>query len=405
MTVRNNTMFILIGLFLLLLTSGCATQAVKCSSPEDNKEHHYVQGMEALEKEQFEGALSKFERSAFCDEKYSPAYSGMAIANAGIALKQKDPEYKKTKYNTALRQLDLAESLINTSEEKFTFYIAKIRVLTVTQGSSWLDKVIFVYNVGRKMDISENRLNYYQGKEAIDYFMGIAYFKGLEFSKASDAFKAVLDSKREGKWHAKADAMWKRLDKVVRAMAGITVGDVGKKIAMKDDINRGDLAALLIDELKLDKLFAGRIPVKSELKKMEAEFTPADILNHHFKDEIMTILKWKVRGLEPIYDTTTKASLFKPDEPLKRAEMALILEDVLIKLTGKDNLATAYFGNDKSPFPDIRPTSPIYNAVMNMTTRNIMEGDLSGEFRPDEPVTGADALLAIRVLKQTINIY
>jgi len=28
-------------------------------------------------------------------------------------------------------------------------------------------------------------------------------------------------------------------------------------------VSRGDLAALLIDEMKLDKLFAGRIPVRS----------------------------------------------------------------------------------------------------------------------------------------------
>ena len=50
-------------------------------------------------------------------------------------------------------------------------------------------------------------------------------------------------------------------------------------------------------------------------------------------------------------------------------------------------------------------TSPFYNAVMNMTTRGIMEGELSGEFRVGAPVDGAEALLAMRVLKQKMNIY
>jgi hypothetical protein len=94
-----------------------------------------------------------------------------------------------------------------------------------------------------------------------------------------------------------------------------------------------------------------------------------------------------------------------PKEPILRGEMALILEDVLIKLTGDDKLATAYFGQDKSPFPDVKPTSTFYNAVMNMTTRGIMEGELSGEFRIGEPVDGAEAILAMRVLKQRMNIY
>jgi hypothetical protein len=40
-----------------------------------------------------------------------------------------------------------------------------------------------------------------------------------------------------------------------------------------------------------------------------------------------------------------------------------------------------------------------------MTSRGIMEGDLSGEFRIAEPVDGAEAILAIRMLQQKINIY
>jgi len=138
---------------------------------------------------------------------------------------------------------------------------------------------------------------------------------------------------------------------------------------------------------------------------MKAEFTPADVLTHPFRDEVLTILKWKVRGMEPKFDQTTKAYLFKPDDKVQRGEMAFILEDVLIKLTGNEKLATAYFGQDRSPFPDVKSTSPYYNAVLNMTSRGIMEGDLSGEFRVNQPVDGAEAILAIRMLQQKINIY
>jgi hypothetical protein len=138
---------------------------------------------------------------------------------------------------------------------------------------------------------------------------------------------------------------------------------------------------------------------------MQPEFTPADMLGNPFKEEVLTVMKWKVRGLEPKFDQTTKAYFFKANDPVKRGEMAFILEDVLIKLTGDEKLATAFFGQDRSPFPDVKATSPYYNAVLNMTSRGIMEGDLSGEFRVNESVDGAEAILAIRMLQQKINIY
>ena len=305
-----------------------------------------------------------------------------------------------------MEHLKKAGKLAESAEDKFDHLVATMRVHSAVKSpKDWLKTAEDAFSDIRDLKVEEKKLTYYQGKEAADYFMGKAYLNALEFRQARDKFADVLNAKREGKWHEKADKAHKRVDKIVRAMAGITVGDVGKQIAVKDSVTRADLAALLIVEMKLDKLFAGRIPVKSQIDKMKAEFTPADMLNHSFKEEVITIMKWKVRGLEPRYDETTKAYLFMPKAPVLRGEMALILEDVLIKLTGDEKLATAYFGQDKSPFPDVKPTSTFYNAVMNMTTRGIMEGELSGEFRVGAPVDGAEALLAMRVLKQKMNIY
>ena len=227
---------------------------------------------------------------------------------------------------------------------------------------------------------------------------------GMEFQKARDSFGNVLNAKREGKWHEKADKGWKKVDRILRAMGGITVGDVGKSIATMEKVSRADLAALLIDEIKIDKIMAGRIPLASQSAR-SAEFTPADMTGHPFREEVLTLMKWKIRGMEPRFDDTTRAYLFKPGEAVTRGELAFILEDILIKLTGDEKLASAFFGQDRSPFPDVKPTSPFYNAVLNMTTRGIMEGELSGEFRINDAVDGAEALLAMRVLKQKTNIY
>ena len=403
--MNKRFLLLLCGVPLLLAAlAGCSGPQVRSTSPEDNPEHHYLSGMNALENGKIGVAQEKFERAVYLDERFSKGYAALAIVSAEKVKGQGDAGLKQVEADRVFENLKKAEKYADKAEEEFDCYAAKIRVHTLLKGKGWLEDAEDALKSGSKLKLDERALTYYQGAEALTYFMGVAYLEGLEFQKARDSFAAVLNAKREGKWHEKADKGWKKTDRIVRAMAGITVGDVGKKIAVKDAVTRSDMAALLMDEMKLDKLFAGRIPLASDAKR-QAEFTPADILSNPFKEEILTTMKWKVRGLEPKYDETTKAYLFRPGDSVSRGEMAFILEDVLIKLTGDNKLASAYFGQEKSPFPDVRNTSPLYNAVMNMTTRGIMEGELSGEFRPNDSVDGAEALLAVRVLRQKINIY
>ncbi|KAF0122724.1 MAG: hypothetical protein FD151_632 [bacterium] len=97
---------------------------------------------------------------------------------------------------------------------------------------------------------------------------------------------------------------------------------------------------------------------------------------------------------------------YRPDDVITRASYAIMVEDILTKVTGDDKLSTKYIGN-KSPFPDLRGDLPYFNAVMVVTTRGIMEAvDLTtGEFAPMKPVSGADALLIIRKLKDELRFF
>jgi len=78
----------------------------------------------------------------------------------------------------------------------------------------------------------------------------------------------------------------------------------------------------------------------------------------------------------------------------------------LIKITGVEELATRFIGS-VSPFPDLRNDLPYFNAVMLCTTRGIMAAkDLkSGEFDAMGNVSGAEALLSLRVLKTQLQKY
>src|SRR3990170_863643 len=331
MEAFNRFLFLFLG---IILVYGCAKPIAKCTQPEDNSLHHYLRGMELLEQGKVQDAEAKFDRALYCDEKYGPAHAGLAIVNAERAKTQKEPGYRQTDTDKAMYHLKHAKKYSDTKEDEFAYHVAGLRVFTTLKTKNWLKEAQDHFEDAEDVKIDERKLIYYEGKEAAHYFMCIAYLEAREFQTARDKFSETLSMKKEGKWNEKADKGWKRVYKIVRAMGGITLGDVGKEIAVRESVSRGDMAALLADELKIDKLFAGRIPVKSEIDKLKAEFTPADMLNYHFKEEVLTMMKWGVRGLEPQYDQTTKAFLFKPGDGITRKEFALVLEDILIKLTG-----------------------------------------------------------------------
>ena len=394
----------LIGLFIILgLVVACAKPKPKPVSLEDTPEHHYLQGMELVEEGKIDQAEKRFDRAIYLDRDYARAYAGKALVYAIRAGMQKDREHAAVDVERALEFLKKAKKKAKKDTDKFSVYVTAIRVYTEAHPSGWLDEAKEYYGDAMDLDkVDEAGLIYYQTKAAAPYFMGVAYYRAYAFRSAENMLAKVL-SMKPGKWHDKADKLYKKVQKIVRAAAEYTITNVAKKIAVKDRIGRGDVAALLVDELHLDKFFAGRIRIRS--KEPKVDFIPADVIDHMFKKEIMTVLKWHVRGLEPQYDPTTKAYLFKPDEPLTRKELALILEDLLIKITGDQSLATKYFGMDHSPFPDVPPTVPWFNAVMNVVSRGLMETDLSGEFRPNDYVDGAELLLAVLKLRNVLHNY
>jgi tetratricopeptide (TPR) repeat protein len=401
--IRGYGLILIIVLALFL--AGCSVKQAPQFLPGDNPDHHYLQGMEALESGNIADAQKKFERAVFINEYYALGYAGLAVVAAAKGKEQIDKGLKTAEAQQATAHLKRAGKLAQTPEEKFGCDISALRVSTLLKEKGWLNKSEEFYRDAMSRKVKEPQLLYYEGKEAASYFVGVTFLEAREFQKARNHFGEVLNAKHEGKWNEPADRAWKKTDKIVRAMTGMTVGEVAKKIALQDAVSRADMAVLLIDELKIDKLMDKRFPITSEKKEHAVEYIPADIQQDPFRQEIITLMEWNVRGMEPKYDDISKAYLFMPADNVQRGEMALIIEDVLIKLIGDDKLASAYFNHEKSPFPDVRPTSPFYNAVMNVTTRGIMMGESSGEFHVNKPVDGADALLAIRMLKQHVNIH
>jgi hypothetical protein len=219
---------------------------------------------------------------------------------------------------------------------------------------------------------------------------------------AGQMFTKVLELKSE--YVAEADIQWNFLQKVQRAMPGTTTG---KQIALVERLTRADAAALFMEELKIDVLYKKRTPKTFDTSFKDPEkatakpikITAKDIADHPLRTDIEGILQLGVRGLENYPDGN-----FHPGELVTRAAYAMMLEDILIKVTGDNSLAIKFIGTT-SPFPDLRADLPYFNAIMVVTSRGIMEAKdmTTGEFAPLSPVAGVDALLIIRKFKDELK--
>jgi hypothetical protein len=73
----------------------------------------------------------------------------------------------------------------------------------------------------------------------------------------------------------------------------------------------------------------------------------------------------------------------------------------MVRYWNDPSLETRFFGQT-SPFADVNSTSPVYNAIMTVSSRGIMPGFDDGTFKPLGPVSGTEALNIIRNLKSKL---
>jgi hypothetical protein len=76
----------------------------------------------------------------------------------------------------------------------------------------------------------------------------------------------------------------------------------------------------------------------------------------------------------------------------------MLIQQFMVKAYDDQSIETKHFG-DASPFADVLNTSPIFNAIMVVSTRGIMPGMDDGTFKPLTVVSGAESLNIIRNLK------
>jgi hypothetical protein len=370
--VSRKLFFVIAGICIFFL-SACGPKAVAPEAEFDTPAHHVKNGHKLLKAGKIDAALREFNWAKDLDPKYSPAYVGLGLVQ-GV----------QGEFDSGFKAMKMAQRYADGKEQKVAFNVGYMR-LYIMGGEkvkkNWLKEVNTRFN---------NAIRYIPDLPEPYFYMGVAYKNSYKFQKAAANFTKVLELDKG--FVAEADNEYAIVQKIQRAMPG---SEYGKKTA-----------ALFIEELEIDALFKKRTPKKfaTAFKDPTKEFaageyvkTPpaTDIENHVLKADIDAVIAIGIKGLQPGPDHT-----FQPEKVITRAEFAMMIEDILIKITGDNGLATKFIGN-ASPFPDLRNDLPFFNAAMVCTTRNIMETKdvATGEFAPMEPVTGAEALLSIRALK------
>jgi tetratricopeptide (TPR) repeat protein len=383
-----------LAVLMIIAGIGCSSKTLKKESVLDTPDNHFNQGMRELERGNLAEAKNEFARAQGLDPNYAEAHAGMGLALAVEAGAAKDKKAQETLYDKALSSVDIA---ISKNDKSVESHIIKGRVLAMRmKGDDWIRESVDQYEKALKLNPNSDKAWFY---------MGEAYKNAYQFDMAANAYSKAIAMKSA--YAGQADAQWQVVQKIQRAAPGTKIG---AKIALIPEIDRADLAVLLLEELKLAEVFAKKKqptydtgfkapddPTKMTTSQTTQISGPTDIANHWAKNWINDILK--IGGMDEFPDHT-----FHPDALITRANYSMTMQQIMILATGDKTLATKYFGG-QSNFPDMRSDHFAYNAAMLMVNRGIMAADkMTGAFNPEGKMSGADALLAIRDFQNALRM-
>ncbi|MBU2644203.1 S-layer homology domain-containing protein [bacterium] len=402
---RNRGLVFGMILILALVIAACSSAPEKKRSQTglmDTPAFHVQRGDDALLKSQYEAARSAYKKALSLDGKYSPALSGLAAATAyEVSRPGVSDQSRQQVLQEAISQIEQALDNATTSVDQSRAHSFAMQVYLALQlpSDKWYENVKEHFEKAQDLTPDD---------PAPVFFMARAEAAGHNYNEAAQLYQKVLEA--GGQYEARANSELERIQRIQRALPGSSFGN---RIANVEKITRADIAGLFIAELKLDRLYrdqlekqGGGYQVPQSQRKMnmdplEKYPEAVDISGHPLEAAIKEVMALGIKGLSP--DPSHK---FYPDQEFKRAEFALLIQDILIKITRDPSLATRFIG-EPSPFPDVSPDVWYYNAVRTVIQRGLMQVDnkVTGSFSPLAPVSGADALLTIRNLKEILKAY
>jgi hypothetical protein len=360
-----------VAIFLTLVAAGlfmcgCAARPKQPEPFLDSKEHHVENGFKLIRKERLQAAQREFELALGLDPRSSAAYRGVALIYG-----------MKRDFETAYAFMNFAVDHAMKKEDSASAQVGFLRLHTLERGPGWLNAAEgrFRQAISIAGDMPDT---YYQ--------MGLAYKYGYRFEKSEEAFEAVIDLHKALVVEAAEQLLI--IDKIKRAGPE---SELGKRVAVLDWVTRADAAGLFIRELRLDRMYGKTHPVRKDIP------IPPDVKEHLLKEEIIGVLKKDIRGLKCLPDGT-----FDPNMFVTRADYAVMLADIIVKVRDDPALVSRYAGSP-SPYEDVPEYVSYFNAILICDKWGPIIETNDALFNPMSRISAADAVLSIRKLREKLQ--
>lgn len=371
--------------FLVLVACGGRGQLTP-QSPLDTTSTHYQRGLQAFADGDLWTAQAQFERVLALDKDDARGWVGSAL----VSSRQGSFFRARQQIEQAVhRDGDFADAHVALGRIVVEEGLAKDRA---TQ--DWLEEAQRAFAEAKRLS---------PDSPEADFHLAAAFTAAGQLAPAVSAYQRVI-ALNSGPLVQTAMRQAERLQTIQRASPGTRLG---VRIAMQEQLNRAELAVLLLEEMRLAELVAQRQILRApsfQPPGQAAADAPAA------KQDLPISVAWArpwieqaaslgVAGLEPLPDGSYAAQ-----ETVTRADLARVVGGILTLLSAGDLSTTQYVGQT-SRFADVQADHFTYGAIALSVDRGIMRPDpVSGLFRPNDPVPGSDALLIIRQLQNAVRM-
>ena len=359
----------LLACLLLIISCAANEKKLDVTSPLATPEYYVQVGQRLIAQGDLTGARSSFSQALDIDGEYYPALFGTAKV-----------WWLEKAYDDAEKALQLAKKYATGDADKLDIAALEIRLVTAKAENDWLKQAQRIYSRAGSLKQADSH-------SGLQLAMGLAWVQEGAFNKAQPLLSSVISI--GGEDVAEADEEWQRIQMIQRAQPA---SPVARELAYRENLNKGEFAALVIQELNLPQLLRQDIgePAVGEQSAQGL----ADYDNNAFKADIVAAHRLGLRSLRVV------DGRFSPQEPVDRLDLAMLVEDVLYLKNGVSR--TLHLGSE-SPFIDLGSSHTGFNAMMTAVTRGYIDGTDDGKVHPTKAVSGAEVLLVIRRLKDNLN--
>ena len=148
------------------------------------------------------------------------------------------------------------------------------------------------------------------------------------------------------------------------------------EIGKKEQVSRGDVAALLM----VDLMMGGRLPASTRVTII------SDITTHWAKPYIIQAVQLNLMTLPP-------DRYFRPDEAIRKGELAFIL-DTIARL-----LSVPLPDGSSMLFADVYPENQYHNAILRLFSAGIINAESEDHFGIGSPLSGEETLQIFQKFK------